>query len=58
VSPWPPSRSAIDSGQWGHTFAVLPDGKQLLFVENAPRPEVRELIVVLNWFEELKRKVR
>jgi hypothetical protein len=38
-------------------FAVLPDGKQLLFVENAPRPEVSELIVVLNWFEELKRKV-
>jgi hypothetical protein len=37
---------------------VLPDGKHLLFVENAPRPEVRELIVVLNWFEELTRRVK
>jgi hypothetical protein len=36
---------------------VVPDGKRFLFVENAARPEVRELRVVLNWFEELKRLV-
>ena len=49
--------SAGDSGQWGHTFAVFPDGKRFLFVENPVQPEVRELRVVLNWFEELKRLV-
>jgi serine/threonine-protein kinase len=52
-----PSESALNSGQWGHTYAVLPDGKRFLFVSNPPRPEVRELKVVLNWFEELKRRV-
>ena len=46
-----------DSGQWGHTLAVFPDGKRFLFVENPVQPEVRELRVVLNWFEELKRLV-
>jgi len=51
------SSSSADSGQWGHTYAVFPDGKRFLFVENAARPEVRELRVVLNWFEELKARV-
>jgi eukaryotic-like serine/threonine-protein kinase len=46
-----------ESGQWGHTYAVFPDGKRFLFVENAVRPEIRELKVVLNWFEELKARV-
>jgi Tol biopolymer transport system component len=49
--------SSADAGQWGHTYAVFPDGKRFLFVENAVRPEVRELRVVLNWFEELKARV-
>jgi Tol biopolymer transport system component len=53
-----PSASAFDSGQWGQTYAVLPDGKGFLFVSNAIQPEVRELKVVLNWFEDLKRRVR
>jgi serine/threonine protein kinase/Tol biopolymer transport system component len=52
------SPSAINSGQWGHTYAVFPDGKRFLFVENAVPPEVRELRVVLNWFEELKARVQ
>ena len=52
-----PSESALNSGQWGHTYAVFPDGNRFLFVSNAARPEVRELKVVLNWFEELKRRV-
>jgi hypothetical protein len=51
------SPSAADSGVWGHTYAVFPDGKRFLFVENTAQPEVRELKVVLNWFEELKRLV-
>jgi hypothetical protein len=51
------SSSAADSGVWGHTWAVFPDGKRFLFVENAVQPEVRELRVVLNWFEELKARV-
>jgi Tol biopolymer transport system component len=52
-----PSGTARDSGQWGHTYAVFPDGKRFLFVENVVQPEVRELRVVLNWFEELRARV-
>jgi hypothetical protein len=48
---------AADSGAWGHTYGVFPDGKRFLFVDNAVQPEVRELRVVLNWFEELKARV-
>jgi eukaryotic-like serine/threonine-protein kinase len=51
------SPSSADSGAWGHTYAVFPDGKRFLFVENAPQPEVREITVVLNWFEELKARL-
>ena len=51
------SPSAADSGVWGHIYALFPDGKRFLFVENAMKPEVRELRVVLNWFEELKARV-
>jgi len=51
------SVSATDSGAWGHTYAVFPDGKRFLFVENPARPEIRELRVVLNWSEELKARV-
>ncbi len=39
-------------------YDVFPDGKRFLFVERAAQREVRELSVVLNWFEELKRKVK
>jgi serine/threonine-protein kinase len=42
----------------GRSYAVFPDGKRFLFVERAPQPEIRELVVVLNWLEELKRKVK
>ncbi len=39
-------------------YDVYPDGKRFLFLEEASaQPEVRELRVVLNWFEEVKRKV-
>jgi hypothetical protein len=36
---------------------VLPDGNGFLFVSDTARPDVRELRVVLNWFEELKYRV-
>ena len=51
------SSSSADSGIWGHTWAVFPDGKRFLFVENPAQAEVRELRVVLNWFEELRARV-
>jgi eukaryotic-like serine/threonine-protein kinase len=51
------SPSSVDSGAWGHTYAVFPDGNRFLFVENAPQPEIRDIRVVLNWFEELKARV-
>jgi len=53
----PSAPIAIDSRQFGHTFAVFPDGKRFLFVDQPVQPEVRELRVVLNWFEELKARV-
>ena len=33
------------------------DGKRFLFVDSPVQPEVRELRVVLNWFEELMARV-
>ncbi len=51
------SSFSADSGIWGHTWAVFPDGKRFLFVDSPVQPEVRELRVVLNWFEELKARV-
>ena len=46
------------AGIGGRTGAVFPDGKRLLFVEESDPPDVRELVVVLNWFEQLRRKIR
>lgn len=51
------SSFSADSGIWGHTSAVFPDGKRFLFVDSPVQPEVRELRLVLNWFEELKARV-
>ena len=48
----------VERGTLGHVLSVFPDGNRFLFVEHIVRPEVRELVVVLNWFEELKRKVK
>jgi hypothetical protein len=63
VYRWRPKWSARNARprtlrvRWGHTHAVLPDGNGFLFVSNTARPDVRELRVVLNWFEELKHRV-
>jgi eukaryotic-like serine/threonine-protein kinase len=51
------SSSSTESGIWGHNWAVFPDGKRFLFVGSPPQPEVRELRVVLNWFQELTARV-
>ena len=38
-------------------YGVMPDGERFVFVKpGAPEP-VREIVVVLNWFEDLKRRV-
>lgn len=42
----------------GHDYAVTPDGKGFIFIrESQPASGPGELKVVLNWFEELKRRV-
>ena len=39
------------------SYDVLPDGRSFIFVDTAKTTPPRELVVVLNWFEELKRLV-
>jgi len=42
----------------GHDYAVTPDGKGFIFIrETQPVSGPTEMNVVLNWFEELKRRV-
>jgi hypothetical protein len=38
-------------------YDVTPDGSQFLMVTPIERPEAQPIVVVLNWFEELKRRV-
>jgi len=38
------------------SYDVTPDGKSFVFVESGEGESQQELIIVLNWFEELKRK--
>ena len=44
----------------GRSYDVSPDGKRFLVIKNAPgdSQSIRQLEVVLNWTEELKRLVR
>jgi len=37
------------------SYSVMPDGKKFIFVRRSRPNPVTQLIVVLNWFEELKR---
>jgi eukaryotic-like serine/threonine-protein kinase len=42
----------------GHYYDVMPDGKHFVFIQNAPHSvKVTQINVVLNWLEELKRRV-
>ena len=45
--------------QLGRTYDVSPDGKRFLMIKDASTQPAspRQLVVVLNWFEELKRLV-
>jgi hypothetical protein len=55
---WRPGPRHSTAANGGQTYAVLPDGKGFLFASNAIQPEVRELKLVLNGFEDLTRRVR
>ena len=54
-----PPRRLFDGG-WelpsGASFAVMPDGKRFLMVRFAPAATPTRLDVVLNWFQELRRR--
>ncbi len=43
----------------GRTYDVTADGQRFLMVQEKERPPtvVTQMVVVLNWFEELKRRV-
>jgi Tol biopolymer transport system component len=42
----------------GHDYAVTPDGKGFIFIrESGPASSASTVKVVVNWFEELKRKM-
>ena len=42
----------------GHDWAITPDGKGFILIKESPSEAgPRELQVILNWFEELKRRV-
>lgn len=43
----------------GRTYDVTPDGRRFLMVEEKERPPIKatQMILVQNWFEELKRLV-
>ncbi len=38
-------------------YDVTPDGQRFVMVESAVESDPTEVVVVLNWFEELKRLV-
>ena len=41
----------------GRTYDVSPDGERFLMIKESSRAGSAEFVVVLNWFEELKRLV-
>ena len=44
-------------GRWpNRQLDIAPDGEHFLLVKTPPQEDITELIVVENWFEELKRK--
>ena len=57
---------AIDflTDSWGRNFDITPDGKRFLMVipaeqtQSGARLPTGQIHVVLNWFEELKQRVR
>ena len=47
-------------GNWGgvnrEQIEITPDGERFLLMKLPPQEDITELVVVENWFEELKRK--
>ena len=41
----------------GHSYDIAPDGQRFLFVTAKEQPATTQLMLVHNWFEELKRLV-
>jgi serine/threonine-protein kinase len=39
---------------WGRNYDIAPDGRRFLMIQDK-KPEPRQIVVVVNWFEELKR---
>ena len=45
------------AGAAGRTYDISPDGERFLMIKESAGGDSAELVVVLNWFEELKRLV-
>ncbi len=45
------------SGNSGPGYDILPDGKRFVMIRGADPQGTREIVLVQNWFEELKRLV-
>jgi hypothetical protein len=41
----------------GVTYDVTPDGQRFLMIREAPTEQATQINVVVNWFEELKRRI-
>jgi hypothetical protein len=41
----------------GVTYDVTPDGRRFLMIRDAPTEQATQINVVVNWFDELKRRV-
>jgi Tol biopolymer transport system component len=46
------------SNVWGPAYDIFPDGKQFVMIKGADAQGTREIVLVQNWFEELKRSGR
>jgi len=47
----------VGGGNVPHPFDIAPDGQRLLMLKAAPQATTPAIIVIQNWFEELKRLV-
>ena len=45
------------AGTFGRNYDIAPDGERFLMVKENAGGDSAEFVVVLNWFEELKRLV-
>ena len=46
----------LAGGEYEVNYDVSPDGARFLMIKPLERPGSQPVVVVLNWFEELKRK--